>query len=147
MVILLNMECSNEDDIERIIGGEIIEQYYICDYRSAYNNITRFTKKEDTLHYKKNENDKTANLPVYSPTSNSTMRQLKKGIGENQHSQHPQFGPINTYHLVATFKIRMGEISSHSDSEQSYYEGHFHTYEWVTYPLSDFEKEWPPSKF
>ena len=75
---------------------------------------------------------------LYRPTFNSTMREktVKKNI---------QFGPVNTYHLVASFKIRTMNCDNNipdlvCDEDPAHYE-------WKHYSIEQFLDEWKPEKF
>ncbi len=84
----------------------------------------------------------------YRPTNISTMRgrYTDESIDENNQkiTIYPQFGPVNTYIMAASFHDRLinrSKTSDHTctDSPSSY--------EWPDYSFSRFLKEWPPSKF
>lgn len=73
---------------------------------------------------------------IYRPTFNSTMKGASQDIA-------PQFGPVNTYHMAASFKIRMG---GEFKADQHCFDDGF-GYEWQHYSIDDFYEEWPPSDF
>jgi len=78
--------------------------------------------------YKENEN--------YRPTEIGTMRGTEL-------SPNLQYGPVNTYHLTASFKVRIGEINP---TDLNCGNDNF-GYEWSGYSLDQFKNDWPPSKF
>jgi len=57
---------------------------------------------------------------------------------------HRQFGPVNTYHLVGSFKTRMGEIPA---QDPGYVYDPFDNYEWKDYNYSRFYPDWSSSRF
>ncbi|MCK4797410.1 MAG: hypothetical protein KAT05_08515 [Spirochaetes bacterium] len=76
---------------------------------------------------------------IYRPTDFSTMRG-----SSSAYNFGPQFGPVNTYHMTASFMIRMGETP---ESDQWGVSDDPDTFEWRTYNLESFEIKWPPEKF
>lgn len=72
----------------------------------------------------------------YRPTDMSTMNKSPKDLGII--TSNIQFGPVNTYHLVASFKLRTGDTYQEYDNEG---------FEWESYPLLIFSGEWPPYYF
>ena len=77
---------------------------------------------------------------IYRPTFNGTMRHEKN---KKESTLTPQFGPVNTYHMVASFKIRMGKELI---ADQHCFDDGV-GYEWQHYSIDDFYEEWPPSDF
>ena len=69
-------------------------------------------------HYR---NDK-----YFRPTESSQMR-----------SDDTQFGPVNTYHMQASFLTRMGDVGALD------HDG----FVWHNYPLAVFLTNWPPGDF
>ena len=75
---------------------------------------------------------------LYRPTFNSTMREktVKKNI---------QFGPVNTYHLEATFKIRTS-LTDPNVKDQTNDENP-NNFEWKHYSIYDFTDDWGSAIF
>jgi len=82
----------------------------------------------------------------YVPTKYSTM-------GEHYFltvKEVTQFGPVNTYHLAATFRIRTGQIKAGANKnaqDEQAYTGAGSNYEWPGYSIADFKRDYPPSYF
>ena len=56
---------------------------------------------------------------------------------------YPQYGPVNTYIMQATFYARMGKIGKgemECDDTPS-------SFKWPGYSIEDFKKEWEPEQF
>ena len=79
-------------------------------------------------------------IGIYRPTYNSTM----SGTPEN--GIEYQFGPVNTYHLTASLKIRTSE-SDPGVVDLWYTNNTDVFYEWTHYSIDDFYDEWDPSEF
>ena len=81
----------------------------------------------------------------YRPTYNSTMNRSSKFPFDTTNDNY-QFGPVNTYHLTASLKIRTSESDPVvGDLGCTNYSDVF--YEWKHYSIDDFCKEWSPSDF
>lgn len=84
---------------------------------------------------------------IYRPTFNGTMRHEDEENEDDEDDEEstlmPQFGPVNTYHMVASFKIRMGKELI---ADQHCFDDGV-GYEWQHYSIDDFYEEWPPSDF
>ena len=60
-------------------------------------------------------------------------------------SSSPQFGPVNTYHLTASLKARIGDYKDHPIDLVCDDDGIF--YEWSHYSIAQFVEEWPLEMF
>ena len=74
---------------------------------------------------------------------NNFFRPTEIGTMGSDESTDTQYGPVCTYHMTASFKVRMGQIKAQdiTVTNTSY------NYEWDGYSLDDFKEEWPPCKF
>jgi len=57
-----------------------------------------------------------------------------------------QFGPVNFYHLEASYLIRTGKITGNNKIEDQNFTGN-NNYEWVGYKFSEFKTAYPPGFF
>jgi len=83
------------------------------------------------------------NSVYYIPTQYSTMGQRYYPL-TNQNVT--QFGPVNSYHLEASFLIRTEAITGNNNIKDQNYTGN-NNYEWEGYRISTFKNNYPPSYF
>jgi hypothetical protein len=76
------------------------------------------------------------------PTKYSVM-----GLRDSFNQQGTQFGPVNFYHLEASFRIRTGMITGGENVKEQEYTGGIGSYEWKGYSIDDFKNDYRPSFF
>jgi hypothetical protein len=72
---------------------------------------------------------------VYIPTMSSTMRG-ESGVGKN--SNNYQFGPVNTYFMEGSFRVRLGMLLPQNP---------IFFYEWHGFSFEDFAEKWKYDEF
>jgi len=74
----------------------------------------------------------------YIPTTNSTMNAY-------YNSDNYQFGPVNTYFMEGSFRVRTGKLDPQNPL---YIESlGLGQYQWRGYSFDDFTERWPPTEF
>jgi hypothetical protein len=90
--------------------------------------------------------DKPIKKTIYNDSDMYNVPTYYSVMGEKDASKITQFGPVNFYHLEASFRIRTGQITGANNIMEPHYDGS-RNYEWNGYSINNFYSQYPPLYF